>query len=90
MISLKPENSAISTHTNVNVPSHDLFDLPILARLDSDNLDIHRVFHAKTHHEGLLFLPNAEDTAKRLLLCRRVPPWINDDDLGSHGEVEAH
>ena len=34
-------------------------------------------------------LADAEDAAEGLLLGRPVPPGVDDDHLGSHGEVEA-
>jgi hypothetical protein len=35
-------------------------------------------------------LAYAEDTAEGLLLNRVVPPWVNDDDLLSHGQIESN
>ena len=43
---------------------------------------------AHAAEERLVVLANTEHAAEGLLLRGLVPPGVNDDYLGSHGEVE--
>jgi hypothetical protein len=69
---------------------HNPINLFLLALLHRHQPCIHRIPNAQARHVRLAVLADAEDAAESLLFGRRVPPGIDHDDAGGHGEVEAH
>lgn len=68
---------------------HDPVNLLLLVLLHLNEALVDRVFDAHARHERLLPLADAENSTKGLLLRSLIPPWVDDDDLRSHSQIET-
>lgn len=69
---------------------HNSVNLLLLSLLHTDELLVHRILDTEPAQKRLLSLSKTIDSTKGLLLRRKVPPWIDDNNPRCHGKVEAH
>jgi hypothetical protein len=87
---IRSEKSSNLLLHGLAVVLHNAINLSLLALLHLDEAGVDRVADAEAAHERLFDLADTEDAAEGLLLGGGVPPGVDHDHLGGHGQVETH